>query len=451
MKIRAGLLSLISALFFFGCSSDSEQELSNYINGRITVNEELETGGNYSGIELLVAYQDTAGERRDTIFHAVTDRDGYFSGTAVFNSTDLYPVVVSRNRNAFGIISMVFADGDTINFTGQLPDLNQTAEISSRENDVYQTFERVERNFRRVVQYINAGAISADSVGMELEKWSDIYWDLYEEYPGAYASGLAGEASISLLRGLNDSLMVARTEEILTNKNTLLPATRQALMEYYAEEEGLEKVTAFLDRLENMAVTEGDMMNLKIERIELLYDSSRTSEAGEYLDRFKNEFSDHERAMEWAENITYDLAVLSPGSAFPSFSFTTITGDSVSTETMEGTPFLIEITRLDNSLYQQQYDRTIAIYQIYRNFGLEIITIPLVSNDVVIQAFFENRGLYWPVAHPDSFDGDELIERLNINRVPTRFLIDDDGNIIRRYVGNEYDEVVQGLQRIITQ
>lgn len=451
MKTRIGLLSLISAFVAFGCSSDSDPELTNHISGRITVDEELDGSGNYSGIELLAAGRDTAGEQQDTVFHAVTDEDGYFSGTGRFPATDVYPVIVSRNRNTFGIINMVFADGDSVTFNGQLPNLQQTLEFSSPENDAYETYNRLERNFRRVAQYINAGAVSADSVEIELAKWSDIYWDLRDENPGTFASRLSGEASVSLLSGWNDSLMVARTEELLEESNRLLPGTRQTLMEHYAEEEGLEGVMRFLDRLEESAPTSAEAMELKMEKIELLYDSSRATDARELLEQFQNEYDDRQAAMEWAENISYDLEVLSPGSPFPDLSFTTTTGDTISTENLNGTPFLIEITRLDNSLYQQQYERTVAIYQIYRNFGLEIITIPVASSDLIVQAFFHDRGMFWPVAQPDSFDGEELIERLNINRVPTRFLVDDKGNIIRRYVGNEYDEVVQGLQRIITQ
>jgi len=41
-----------------------------------------------------------------------------------------------------------------------------------------------------------------------------------------------------------------------------------------------------------------------------------------------------------------------------------------------------------------------------------------------------------------------LIERFNITRVPTRFLVNSDGEIIRRYIGEEYQEVVRGLQNI---
>lgn len=451
MNYKTGLLGLLVITSMYGCSSDNDQKLSAYISGRITVDEELDRSGNYSGIELLISGRDNFGGNRDTLFHAITDADGGFSGSAEFEVEGIYPVLVSRNRNIFGIIELVLADGDSIDFTGTLPDLNETVEIYSEENEVFETYSRIDRNFNRVAQYINAGAVSQDSVQIELEKWSDIFWQLYSEYPETYAAVLSGESSVNMLRGWNDSLMLARNDELLEQVKTLSPGTRQTLMEYYAETEGLEGVTRFLDRLETMAPSPRILMDLKMDRIELLYDSSRTIEATALLNDFKKQYADNPSAVNWAENIGYDLEVLSPGAPFPEFTFKTISGDSLSVAGMKGTPFLLEITRLENSMYQQQYDRTVAIYQIYRNFGLDIITIPLASNDFVVQAFFEDRGLLWNVVQPGSFDEEKLIEQLNINQIPTRFLVDDNGNIIRRYIGNEYDDVVRGLQQIITQ
>ncbi|MEX2435809.1 MAG: TlpA disulfide reductase family protein, partial [Balneolaceae bacterium] len=312
-------------------------------------------------------------------------------------------------------------------------------------------FERVDRNFNRVAQYINAGAIPEDSISIEIEKWSDIYWDVYDEHSDTFASKLSAEASIALLSGWNDSLMVARKDEYLSNSKTLRRNTREVLTEYYAGMNGLDGALQFLDELEQIAPSGDQKMGIRMDRIELLYDSSRTRQANELLENFREEYESNSQAMEWAESIGYDLEVLSPGSPFPPLTFATLDGDTISTEDLSGRPFLIEITRLDNRLYHEQYDRTVAIYQIYRNFGLEIITIPVNANNVMIQAFYDERGLIWDVAQPNSIDVQELVEILNVNQVPTRFLVNDEGKIIRRYIGNEYDEIVQGLQQIITQ
>jgi glutathione peroxidase-family protein len=448
MKFKSALLFILAALVLYSCSrSDSDTETA-YISGRITVDPDLDQSQNYSDIELLVSFQQSDGESRDTLFYAVTDAEGYFSGTAVFDERDIYPVIVSRNRNTFGIVNMVFAGGDSITFNAQIPNVNQTAEVSSRENDVLSTYERIERNFNRVAQFINAGAISEDSVYIELENWSNIYWQVYEENRNTLASELAGNMSLSLLSGWNDSLMVERAEMLIGADSKLRSTGRNVMVNYYAETEGLDRAISFLNRLENLTRSNSQLMTIRMDKIELLYDSSRTVEATRELDRFKEQYTDNQLALEWAENIGYDIEFLAPGSPFPDFDFVTIEGDSLSSDTMRGRPYLIEFTNFNNRMYQAQFDRTVAIYQIYNNFGLEIITVPLGTNRIMLEAFFQERDLLWELIEPDTFDVDELADRFNITRVPTRFLVDSEGNIIRRYIGNEYQDVVRGLQNI---
>jgi glutathione peroxidase-family protein len=448
MKFKSALLFTLTALILFSCSRPDSDTETTYISGRITVDPELDQSQNFSDIELLVSFQQQDGESRDTLFYAVTDADGYFSGTATFDERDIYPVIVSRNRNTFGIVNMVFAGGDSITFNAQIPNVNQTAEVSSRENDVLRTYERIERNFNRVAQFINAGAISEDSVYIELENWSNIYWQVYEENRNTLASEIAGNMSLSLLSGWNDSLMVERAEKLIGADSKLRSTGRNVMVNYYAETEGLDKAVSFLNRLENLTRSNSQVMTIRMDKIELLYDSSRTVEATRELEKFQQQYADNQLALEWAQNIGYDIEFLAPGSPFPDFNFVTIDGDSLSSDSMKGRPFMIEFTNFNNRLYQSQFDRTVAIYQIYNNFGLEIITVPLGTNRIMLEAFFQERDLLWELVEPDTFDVDELADRFNISRVPTRFLVDSDGNIIRRYIGNEYQDVVRGLQDI---
>lgn len=440
------VLLLVSA-----CAEKTEEKKTTYISGTISVDRELDTSDDYSGIHLFVPAPNRLAAEKDTLFHAVTDSAGSFSGFAEIDRKDIFSMIVSRNQNTFGVVNMVLADGDSVTFDAEIPDVQSTASISSFENDVFETFNRVDRNFSRVAQFISAGAITGDSARVELNMWSDIYWEIYEENPNTYAAQLAGETSLSMLNGVNDSLMLARTDIVLEDYKKLLPSTKQVLLSYKANQGGLDNALTFLDRLRDIAPNEEEKISVDIERIELLFDSSRTDEANQYLTAFKSQFSQDSVAMDWAENISYDLEFLSPGSPFPDFEFVTVMGDTISSETVADKPYMIEITRLDNQMYQEQYDRTIAIYQIYRNFGLEIITVPLGANPVLYEAFFEERDMFWNFIQPDTFDSDELIEQLNISRVPTRFLVNSDGTIIRRYVGNEYQDVVRGLQQLTTQ
>lgn len=449
MKIQVLFILTISLILLISCSGkDTETSRSVQISGTITVDPEISIGDDYSGIKLLSTVQSDTGVS-DTLFYAVTDTSGHFHGSVSFQENDFYPILISRNQNVFGIINLIFADGDTINITGSIPDISNNVEIDSRENEVYRTFERVDRGFNRIANFINAGMISADSIGIEIEKWSDIYWEVYETYPGTYAGNLSAQNSISILREWNDSLMLDRANQVIDMGGRIYPQTLNVLVEYYTEFDGLDRTLQELEKIREKTDLRTQIMDVEVQKIELLYDSSRTKEANRLLDEFRDQYSSSSFAMEWADNIRYDLEFLTPGYPFPEFSFKTIDGDSISNESFNGRPFLIEIARFDNLLYQQQFDRTVSIHQIYKNFELEIITVPIATSNVMLQAFFEERRLLWDVVEPGSFNEEELLNLLNINRVPTRFLVDREGNIIRRYIGNEYDDVVRGLQQII--
>ncbi|TVQ65950.1 MAG: hypothetical protein EA360_07580 [Balneolaceae bacterium] len=446
------IISALLVLFLWSCAGDREDpDYTTIIQGVITVDSQLDRSGDFSGIQILSTIVNRDGIT-DTLFVAVTDTSGSFSGTARFSESDFYPLIISRNQNVFGILNVIFSKNDTLSVQAVLPNVSGTVEISSREHDVLEIYERVDRGFNRVVNFINAGAISsADSIQAEIEKWSDIYWELYEEYPGSYAGRVAGEMAVSILRDWNDAQMLERAEEFRNRSGSLSNETRGVLIEYVAESEGLDAALDYLIMLRNESTGELNRIEIDVQMIELLYDSSRIVEADQLLNRFTNEFGDNPVAMDWAENTRFDLEFLAPGNPFPPISFRVINGDYVTTSDLTGNPLLIEITRLDNLLYQQQYDRTVAIYQLYKNFGLEVVTIPLAANELMINAFFSERNMQWKIAEPGSFDPETILNALNLTRVPTRFLIDRDGNIVRRYIGNEYDDIVRGLQQITNQ
>jgi hypothetical protein len=450
MALRYFTAYFLLILVTVSCSSDdSETRNGAYIEGRVTVTDSLDSSGDYSNIQILSSIRSGV-ESVDTLFYAITDSTGSFTGFAEIEENGIYPVLFSRNNNNFGLLNVVLAEGDSIFITAELPDVRNTAVVESEEQEVLITLERVEREFRRVANFINAGAITADSVQIEIEKWSNIYWQVYEENKGRHAARLSGESAASILEDWNDSLMVNRANEILEEYGRISPNLRNIIIQYTAENEGLDATLRFIDDLEQQTPLENDRISIQIKRIDLLYDSSRTERATEYLNQLENEYPDDDFVQSWAENMAYDLEYLAPGSPFPELEFQLVNGDSISTNDLKGRPYLLEITRFDNALYQQQFDRTVAIYQIYRNFDLEIITVPVSVSDVMFDAFFEERSRIWPFVRPNSFDTEALVEVLNLNRVPTRFLIDSDGTIIGRYIGTEYDNILEGLQRITT-
>lgn len=448
MKVNIPLifLSILAAYAAAGCSSDDTVKEAR-IEAKFTVADSIDSSGNYSGIGVTIIKKDSATASTDTLFSAKTDKKGLLSGMAKFSQRGQYALFISRNGQTLGQTGVILAEGDTVKISGELPGLGQTLAIHSNEHDALRTYQRVERNFQRVRAYAQAGRLTGDSLVTELQKWPDIYWQVYEENPETLAGGLSARRSIELLNKWDQPVMMEKVRQIKKDDNLVVLAAIYGA-EYLAQTEGLDYSLAYLDTLKNETNNRQARMRIQMERINLMYDSVRVEQASAALQSFRDEYNHDSTAKEWAKSMTYDLEYLSPGDAIPEFSFK-YKGKKVSRENMKGRPYLLEITPLSNRLYQQQFDRTVVIYNIYKNYNFEVITIPLDTSQVTVNAFFQERVKPWPVASANAFDVNALAKTFNIKNVPVRFLVDRQGRIAHRYIGREYENVIHGIQQIV--
>lgn len=441
-----GYLLIACVLSVSACSSPRVQH-SAYVGGTITVADSIDSSRDYSGIEVTIIKKDSARSDADTLFHQTTDASGRFSGTARFPENRFYTLMVARNQRRLGQASVILAQNDSVRVEGVLPDLQNSIQIKSYEHDALERFRRLNRGYQRVSRYIRSGALRGDSLITEIDKWAGLYWDLFEKEKGTVAGRMSAVESIRLYGIIDGNKMMSKLRQV-HDDDELASVAAQYGKEYLAKSKGLEYTLKYLDTLQTM--TEDTLANMSIrqERIKLLYDSARINQAKDQLAAFKKEYNLGQSTRNWVESIEYDLTYLSPGDTIPSFAFKN-NDKTISRESLRGTPYILEITLLSNKLYQSQYDRTFVIHNIYKNFGLQVVTIPLDQNQVTIDAFFEERNKAWPVASADDFERKEVIEKFNIRLVPTRFLVDKNGKIVRKYIGEEYQDVIQGIQTLI--
>ncbi|MEO9886067.1 MAG: thioredoxin-like domain-containing protein [Balneola sp.] len=449
MKTKYPFLLIFSALIIISCSSEPKWETA-LLSGEITVADSIDASNNFSGIQILITYREDQDSKVDTLFSDSTNVNGKVSGKVKFPERGLYPVFLKRNGRQIGVTQFILADKDTINFSAELPGLEQTIEIDSREHRAMNTFKRIDKNFNRVLAYINAGAIEDSMVYDEINKWSDLFWEVSEKNKGTIAANLSATESVRLLNFIDKEKMMSRLNEAITEEGIINTASNYGLG-YVSEFKGLDKGIEYLDSLIRLTDNESTIINLSQKKVELYYDSSRVEEAKASLEKFEKSYKSNQSAMEWAKNIGYDLAYLAPGYRVPDFSFITQEGDSINSSKLIGKPYILEITPVASRLYQSQYDRTVVIQQIYQNYDLEVFTIPLDKSEVTVNAFFEERIKHWAVADFDSFDIQKLIETFNVTDVPTRILVDQKGNIVRKYVTTEFTDVIQGMNTIINQ
>ncbi len=429
------------------------------VSGKITVDPALDDTGDYSGIGLLIRTERTS---PDTLFHAVTSKEGVFDGMAHFPRQDRYLLELFRNNRRLGDTTLVAGPGDTLRIEGQLPRFAGNARIVSRENDAMRTLVRIERHYNRIAQIAQMGGLPQDTIPVLLDNWSDIYWEVFENYPGTVAGVLAAGESLRLLENVHDRKLMQRLRENMHDE----PIQRLAASTGFVtilREEGLDPALHWLDSLEARSTDSDIRIRIAMNRIEVLYDSARTARARDYLARFKEEIGRFrpdqiEATAEWVESMEYDITHLAAGQILPSFQaefFDTVLGEgepvyrTLSLDDLKGSPALIEVVRLADRNYQMNYNQLRILYQAYRKEGVRFITLPVETSPVVVRAFYEDRGQDWPVARAGAFAGSTLEEQWNTRQLPVRFLIDAEGRIIRKLYGSNMTDLLAELSRII--
>lgn len=444
-KVKCFFIVLVIGVTSWGCSSETEPNTA-HVSGSFTVSDSIDSSGDFSGIGFTIIKKDSANADADTLYHAVTDSNGSFSGMATFQEKRRYPLIISRNNRNLARGGVILAEDDSVFITGQLPNIRGTLNIASREHDAMDTYQRLGKNFSRVMQVARAGQLKGDTLREELQKWTNLYWDVYEEEEGTFASNFAAREAIKILESFDKPQMMNRIR-MVDDHDDLSDLGATFGKRYMAETKGLDSALVYLDSLAQITESENSSKHIARERIKLLYDSARVDKAQQQLTAFKEDYP-QDSTSNWVESMSYDINFLSPGDTIPEFEFSQ-NGKIISRDSLSGRPYILEVTRLSNPLYQEQFDRTVVIHSIYKNYGLEIVTLPLDDSQVTVDAFFEERVKPWPVADAQAFNREELLEKFNIRLIPTRFLVDENGQIIRKYVGSEFEDVIQGIQKII--
>ena len=439
-------MSIILGIGLLAGCSKKPQYKSAYVYGKVTVSTTIDSSGDYSGINLTVVEPDTS-SKVDTLFHAVTNKSGEFSGMAHFRTKGIYPLILNRNSTDISSSAVILADNDSLKIVGQLPDFGTTVKYTSHEEMAYSTYERLEGDWARIMAYARNGQVKQDTLPKLAHTWSNLFWSVYEKYPGTIASEHSAVTTIRILEGLDDSLAFARFKQI---KDPVIQTNlSRDLVEILASMRGLNGALLYVDSLSQAT----DNLNLKIalgmSKVKVLYDSTKVQQARDDLMAFKKAFaSKNDEARSFAKSMQYDLDSLAPGMPMPSFKVVTLSGDTLTNKSFKGHPYVMEITGLANRLYQNQYNDMNGLYLVYRYFGLKFLTVPIDTSEITVKAFFDDRARNWPFARAGSYKTSNLLHRLNIQLIPTRFLVDSKGDIVRKYVGTESQYLLQGLNKV---
>lgn len=430
------------------CSASFEEQPKpepTLFSATFSVADSIDDSGDYSGFGLLIFSRETPEAAADTVFYGVTDSTGFMEGTIQLENAGSFPVQITRNGRNLGAFRILLSGNDTVNVTGEFPSLDQSLEVDSREARAMKMFQRVDNGFRRTNRFIAAGQIADSMLVPEFRKWADLFWEVYEDQKGTFASKFALEQSIDLYNRFDKPEMFEKLNSAFGEDMAFGLAITFG-KNYVAERNGLESAVAYLDSVKSL--TRIKEINRAIDQsvIKLNFDSARVEEARNLLTEYENTYlEDDEELPFWYKNMRFEITELAPGMDAPAFNFMTVDGDTVNNESMLGTPFVLEFTLMANKLYQSQYEEAALIYQLYNPSGLEYFTLPFDASANTVIGFFEERDRFWGLADPPSFSAEQMSDRFNVQFFPTRLLIDRQGKIVRKFVGEEFEDIIPSI------
>jgi peroxiredoxin len=117
----------------------------------------------------------------------------------------------------------------------------------------------------------------------------------------------------------------------------------------------------------------------------------------------------------------------------PDATFTLLSGQKVSTNDLKGKVYLINFWATSCETCMQEMPKMISTYNQFKPDGLEFVAVAM-NYDVpaYVANYAKSRDLPFKVAFDN---GNAAKEFGNVQLTPTTFLVDRDGHILKRYVG----------------
>lgn len=445
--VHMGIRGAFFTLFFVSLLAQCDRPKSintSLFSVVIDVMDSLDQNRNLQGFEFLLYSQKTQDSPVDTLFIGETDSMGRIMSTISFNEAGAYPLQISRDGSPILNMRILLAPDDSVLFTGEFPEIGQTLKVDSREQRAVDVFDRIDAGFTRARRFIAIGALADTAIADELRKWANLYKQVYNDYPGTFASSFALEAAVLILSDIDQQKMMSLINEGLENKQSLGLAITVG-KDYMSKINGFDQGVKYLDSLKSIVSDKKQSRVIDQMLVELYYDSLRIEQGKESIARFKRLYEDDEYLSFWYKNMRFELEDLTPGTFIPAFSFVSTEGDTINEESIKGAPTLLEFTLMENGLYQQQYEELMISYQLFSPRGFQIYTMAFDESITTIWAFFEERDRFWSIAEPSMMNRKSLVKTFNIQYYPTRILLDAEGRIIRKFVGDELDDFIPYL------
>jgi hypothetical protein len=451
MRIVATSLVLAAVTVAFAACSTSAAEtgdpvVRSHFQGTITVNPEIDPTPNFSGFQILVFEERLNGI--DTLGIAETDQGGFFQMDIEAPGRGIFPLVISRAGQIVHIDQIVLAEGDSAQVRAQFPlPGRRVLRIRSAENAALVAYENARAQYSNQMLEMLQGGYDAENAARITAQASNLLWTLQETFPGTLGAELAASESITMIEDWNDELVLERATTIAPASAGFLEvarAARRAETRRAGQQAGIQVLETFIDRAAGASI---DLRAaLDAERVIAYMDSLQRDEA---LDAARYIGSSYPGTpwVEWAERARYELDNLMPGMPAPELIATTQDGDSFDIATLKGKYVVLEFFAPGDQQYERQLTMRKALADALQNRAA-FVSVMLEPNQLRREAFLEGRnisGIHIPAAGLN----DPIVRRYNVHVLPTRVVIDNEGKIVGKFIGESFNLMQEHLLSLL--
>lgn len=142
------------------------------------------------------------------------------------------------------------------------------------------------------------------------------------------------------------------------------------------------------------------------------------------------------------------LALAEPKSA-PAVTFVSLSGEKIALKSLRGKVLIVNFWSTSCAICLHEMPQMVQAYNKFRSRGLEFVAVAMRDDrpDYVLN-YVQTRQLPFKVAL--DMQGELAKAFGDVNRTPTTFVIDKEGKIVMRYVGEpEFSAMHQLLEKIL--
>lgn len=140
---------------------------------------------------------------------------------------------------------------------------------------------------------------------------------------------------------------------------------------------------------------------------------------------------------------------LSAGKPAPDVTFTSITGETITSKSLRGKVVMVNFWATSCTTCVKEMPEMVETYNKYKGKGLEFVAVAMSYDPPnYVLNFAETRKLPFKVALDVKGDLAKAFDQVKLT--PTTFVIDKEGNVIKRYVGEpEFAQLHQLLEKAL--